>query len=61
MDVFTLLNIEGAKTGKIKPKVSSGAVEIIRGCRLTLEWGRCLRDLLHHKANSNWKNSYVLQ
>ena len=37
-DAFTLLGIEGASNGKMKPRVSNMAVEITRGCPLTLEW-----------------------
>ena len=34
MDTFTLLVIEGAINGKMKPKMPNLAVEITRGCRL---------------------------
>ena len=37
MDAFTLLDIEGANNSKMKPRVPNTAVEIARGCQLTLE------------------------
>ena len=37
MDGFTLLDIEGANNGEIKPRDPNAAVEITRGCGLTLE------------------------
>ena len=38
MDAFTLLDIEGTSNGEMKSRVPNGAIEITRGCRLTLEW-----------------------
>ena len=38
IDAFTLLDIEGAKNSEMKPRVPNVAVEITRGCRITLEW-----------------------
>ena len=38
MDAYTVLDIEGARNGEMKPRVSNVALEITRGCRLTLEW-----------------------
>jgi len=38
MDAFTLLDIEGAINGNMKPRVPNVEVEITRGCRITLEW-----------------------
>ena len=37
MGGFTLLDIEGAINGEIKPRVPNVAVEIPRGCWLTLK------------------------
>ena len=37
MVAFTLLDIEGTRNGKMRTRVSNVAVEIRRGCRLTLE------------------------
>jgi hypothetical protein len=42
MDAFTLLDIEGANNGEMKPRVLNAAVEITRGCRLTLEWDKMI-------------------
>ena len=38
MDAFTLLYIEGANNGEMKPRVPNATIEITRDCRLTLEW-----------------------
>ena len=39
-DAFILLDIEGSKNGEIRARVPNVAVEITRGCQLTLEWDK---------------------
>ena len=38
MNVFTLLEVKGAITRVMKPRSPNVAVEITRGCQITLEW-----------------------
>ena len=49
MNTFRLLNIEGASSGYMKPRVPNVEVEIKRGCSITLEWnemlGKCVISL----------------
>ena len=42
MDAFAQLEVEGASSDEIKPRVPNIAVEIARGCRLTFDWDETL-------------------
>ena len=48
IDVFTLLYIEGANHGEIKPRVPNIAVEITRGYQPTLQEDKIWHNTLHY-------------
>ena len=58
MGAFTLLDTECANNSEKKPRVPNAAVEIISGCRLTLEWDKMFAQYVLSIVR---KNSHALQ